>query len=83
MIVQEGGDFLTKLTLRALRTNYSMTAKEVADDLDIHQQTLLKYEQDSTRIPIDLLQKLAEYYRVNMNDIFLGNKYELKRNLKQ
>ncbi|MDG3141403.1 helix-turn-helix domain-containing protein [Streptococcus suis] len=74
---------MTKLTLRALRTNYSMTAKEVADDLDIHQQTLLKYEQDSTRIPIDLLQKLAEYYRVNMNDIFLGNKYELKRNLKQ
>lgn len=68
-----------KMTLRALRANYSLTAQEVADHIGIHIQTLLKYEKDSSRIPLDLLQKISDYYKVDMNDIFLGKKYELKR----
>lgn len=71
---------MQKMTLRALRTNYSLTAKEVADELGIHQQTLLKYENDSSRIPINLLQELADFYEVDKDFIFLGKKYELNRN---
>ena len=70
---------MQKMTLRALRTNYSLTAKEVAKELGIHQQTLLKYENDSSRIPINLLQRLADFYGVNRDFIFLGKKYELNR----
>lgn len=69
-----------KWTLRALRANYALTAKEVSEKVSIHQQTLLKYEKDSTKIPMDLLVKLADFYGVSMDDIFLGKKYELKRN---
>ncbi|HHK0343632.1 TPA: helix-turn-helix domain-containing protein, partial [Streptococcus pyogenes] len=50
---------MTKMTLRALRVNYSLSAKEVAQELGIHQQTLLKYEIDSTNIPFSLLNELA------------------------
>ena len=71
---------MQKMTLRALRTNYSLTAKEVAKELGVHHQTLLKYEHDSTRIPVNLLRKLADFYEVDPDFIFLGKKYELNRN---
>ncbi|HEL0747758.1 TPA: helix-turn-helix transcriptional regulator, partial [Streptococcus equi subsp. zooepidemicus] len=64
-------------TLRALRVNYSLSAKEVAQELGIHQQTLLKYEIDSSKIPVSLLNRLADFYEVEVNNIFLGNKYDL------
>ena len=68
-----------KMTLSALRENYSLNSLEVSKDLGIHQQTLLKYEKDSTGIPVDLARKLADYYGVGLDDIFLGKKYELKQ----
>ncbi|WP_414930151.1 helix-turn-helix domain-containing protein [Streptococcus suis] len=48
--------------------------------IGIHHQTLLKYENDSSRIRADLLAQLAEFYKVAQDDIFLGTNYELKRN---
>ena len=71
---------MQKMTLRALRTNYSLTAKEVAEEIGIHHQTLLKYEHDGTRIPVNLLRKLSDFYEVDPDLIFLGRKYELNRN---
>ena len=68
-----------KMTLSALRENYSLNSIEASKDLGIHQQTLLKYEKDSTGIPVDLARKLAEYYGVDLDDIFVGKKYELKQ----
>lgn len=68
-----------KMTLSALRENYSLNSLEASKDLGIHQQTLLKYEKDSTGIPVDLARKLADYYGVDLDDIFLGKKYELKQ----
>ena len=68
-----------KMTLSALRENYSLNSLEASKDLGIHQQTLLKYEKDSTRIPNDLARKLADYYCVDLENIFLGEKKELKQ----
>lgn len=61
---------MTKKTLKALRANYDLSAKEVADKLHIHQQMLLKYENDSTDIPMSLLNKLAELYNIDTDFIF-------------
>lgn len=72
---------MTKMTLKALRANYDLSAKEVADRLHIHQQTLLKYEKDSTDIPMSLLNKLAELYNVDTDFIFLGKKFVLKQKI--
>ena len=70
---------MSKFTLRAIRVNYNLSAHDVSNAVGIHYQTLLKYENDSTRIPLDLLKKLSDFYKVKMDDIFLGKKYELKR----
>lgn len=70
-------------SLKALRVNAGLTAKEVADMVGIHQQTLLKYERDSMDIRVDLLAQLAELYRVNQDDIFLGKQSVLKRIFEQ
>ncbi|HEL1541884.1 TPA: helix-turn-helix transcriptional regulator [Streptococcus suis] len=72
-----------KWSLKALRVNAGLTAKEVADMIGIHQQTLLKYERDSMDIRVDLLAQLAELYRVNQDDIFLGKQSVLKRIFEQ
>lgn len=72
---------MEQITLRALRINFSLTAKEVAKKIGISYQTLLKYEIDSSKIPYDLLIKLANFYGVSPDKIFLGKKYELKRKL--
>ena len=69
------------MTLKAARVNVDMTAKEVADIVGIHQQTLLKYEHDSSKIPFDLLQRLSKIYGISTDYIFLGKKYDLKRTL--
>lgn len=71
---------MQRMTLRALRANYDLSSSEVAKAIGIHHQTLLKYEKDSTKIPMDLLDKLANYYNVDKNFIFLGKKYDLIRN---
>ena len=68
------------MTLRALRTNYSLTAKEVAEEIGIHHQTLLKYEHDSTRIPVNLLRKLSDFYEVDPDFIFFREKIRIKSN---
>ena len=68
-----------KMTLSALRENYSLNSLEASKDLGIHQQTLLKYEKDSTGIPVDLARKLADYYGVDLDDIFFFILYELKQ----
>lgn len=70
---------MQKMTLRALRVNYSLSAKEVATELGIHHQTLLKYEIDSTDIPYSLLNDLADFYQIGVDNIFLGNKFVLKQ----
>ncbi|HEP1818025.1 TPA: helix-turn-helix transcriptional regulator [Streptococcus suis] len=77
------GRGVLKWSLKALRVNAGLTAKEVADMIGIHQQTLLKYENDSSRIRADLLAQLANFYKVAQDDIFLGTNYELKRIFEQ
>lgn len=70
---------MVQITLEAARRNVGLTQKEVAEKVHRHQQTISKYEEDSTKIPLDLLMELSSLYGVELNNIFLGKKYELKR----
>lgn len=63
---------MKQLTLRALRVDAGLTLRGVAKKTGRNFQTIAKYEKDSTKIPIDLLQELAAIYRVSIDDIFLG-----------
>lgn len=51
--------------LRALRNKKNKTAEEVSNDMNIHQNTLYKYEKDAEDLPLGLFQKLLDYYNTN------------------
>lgn len=51
--------------LRSLRNKVNKTAEEVSIDMNIHKNTLYKYEKDATDLPLGLFQKLLKYYNTN------------------
>lgn len=55
--------------IRAIREDNSMTQQKVAELLHIGQRTYADYESGKTRVPVDSLLILAEYYNVSMDYI--------------
>lgn len=74
---------MSLFSLEACRKNAGLTLRSAADYLGISYQTLSKYENDSSDIPMSLLNKMVTLYQVDRNSIFLGNKYELISKIKQ
>ena len=73
---------MSLFSLEACRKNAGLTLRNAAVYLGISYQTLSKYENDSSDIPMSLLNKIVELYQVDRNSIFLGNKYELISKIK-
>lgn len=59
------------MRLRDLREDNDLTQKEIAEYLHIKQNTYSQYENGQRQLPIDVLVKLAEYYKVS-TDYILG-----------
>ena len=55
--------------IRALREDRDYTQTEIAKLLHVGQRTYADYELGKTRIPVDSLITLAEFYDVDMNYI--------------
>ena len=53
--------------IKDLRVSHSLSQKEVADYLQINQSTYSKFELNKATIPIELLNKLANYYHVSLD----------------
>ena len=67
------------MSLKAARANAGFTSKEAAKTADVHFQTLSKYEKDSSDILFYLLNEQSNLYQVPINNIFLGEEYDLIR----
>lgn len=67
---------MTQITLEAARVNAGYSMKEAGDKLGVHPQTVSKYEKDSSKIPINLLNAMSIIYGISKDDIFLGKKYD-------
>ena len=52
--------------IRAIREDSSLTQQKIAELLHIGQRTYADYESGKTRIPVDSLLILAEFYNVSM-----------------
>lgn len=72
------------LTLESARRNVDLTQEEVVMLLKskygydkVTRQKLAEYEKDSTNIPINLADILAEIYFLSRDDIFFGPKSTL------
>ena len=60
---------LYRQRIRSLREDQDYTQSYIASLLNIGQRTYADYELGKTRIPVDSLIKLAEFYNVDMNYI--------------
>ena len=52
-------------TIRKLRQDRGLTQRQVADYLRIDRSTYAYYESGRTKIPVDLMVKLAHFYKVS------------------
>lgn len=59
------------MRIKDLREDADLTQQNIAEYLNIKQNTYCQYEKGQRQIPIDLLIKLAEYYGVSV-DYILG-----------
>ena len=59
------------MRLRDLREDNDIKQKEIADYLHIKQNTYSQYENGQRQLPVEILIKLSEYYKVS-TDYILG-----------
>ncbi len=59
------------MRLRDLREDNDLTQTKIAEYLHIKQNTYSQYENGQRQLPIEILVKLAEYYKVS-TDYILG-----------
>lgn len=59
------------MKLKELRKENNLTQKELADYLNIKQNTYSQYENGQRQVPIEVLLRLADYYKVSV-DCLLG-----------
>lgn len=59
------------MRIRDLREDNDLTQKQVADYLNIKQNTYSQYETGSRQIPVDVLKALATFYKTS-TDYLLG-----------
>ena len=57
--------------IRDLREDHDLSQQAMAEILSIHQTTYSSYELGKLEIPLDALEKLADYYLVSV-DYLLG-----------
>lgn len=55
--------------LRDLREDKDLTQQEVADMLGCSQTTYSRYETGDLNVPVDILKKLAKFYKVSIDYI--------------
>ena len=53
--------------LKEIRENYDLLQKDVAKILNVSQRGYSHYETEDTNIPIELLHKLADYYKTSID----------------
>ena len=56
--------------LKELRIKKNLTQEELADELGITQQQIARYENNQRQFKQDFLFKLAEYFKVSINEFF-------------
>lgn len=62
--------------LKELRERKNITQQELAEELGMQQQQIARYENNQRKFKQDLLYKLADYFKVSINDFFPDTNYD-------
>lgn len=69
---------IMKLRIRDLREDNDLTQKQVSEMLMCDQSLYSKYERGEREIPLNLLVKLADFYKTNLDYlIYRADKQEM------
>jgi transcriptional regulator with XRE-family HTH domain len=61
-----------QFTLRAARISCGYSLKDVAGYCNVSENTIRRYEKDSTDLPLQLILKLSLFYGVSFDLIYAG-----------
>jgi transcriptional regulator with XRE-family HTH domain len=70
---------MVQLSLRAARVNAGYSQEQAASELSISRATLSAYEKDSSNISYSLLTDMSHKYGIPLDNLFVGDEYELTR----
>lgn len=65
--------------IRDLREDCDLYQRQLAEYLGVDQSTYSDYESGRINIPIDMLMKLADYYKVNLD--YIVGRTDIKKQL--
>lgn len=65
--------------LKKLRMRKNLTQQELADELNIDQRQISRYESGQRQFKPDFLGKLAEYFNVSIQEFFPGEIEDVKQ----
>ncbi len=61
---------LVSSELRGLRAKYNYKQKEVAEKADVDIMTIVRYENNSTSMQLDMLEKIISVYGLSLANFF-------------
>ena len=59
--------------LKMMRTQRNLTIGEYSKEIGISPDDLRKYESGEKYIPLEVIRTIAEYYRISMESVMVGN----------
>lgn len=65
------------MRLKDLREDLDIKQKDIADYLNIRQNTYSQYENGQRQLPVDVLSKLADFYNVSTD--YILERTEIKK----
>jgi transcriptional regulator with XRE-family HTH domain len=73
-----------KITLAVARHRMGYDMEHAAEFVGVSLATIARWEQDSSRVPADKLQKLAKLYQVEfVTDFYLGKRKEFLEKIRK
>lgn len=71
------------MTLASLRNRVRMTQTEVADKIGVTKDTVVRWERDSSNMPIKFMFIFSDLYKYPMDGIFFGDSIAFSDSLKE
>ncbi|EGW36446.1 helix-turn-helix transcriptional regulator [Desulfosporosinus sp. OT] len=65
-----------QITFRAARIASGYTIEQVASHCSVESNTIKRFENDCTEMPIDLACKVSKLYNISLDDLFIGKQKE-------
>ncbi len=70
---------MIKITLKAARVNLGWRLKDAAVYFGIHHETLARYENDSSNVPLSFYNQIESVYGIPVENIFFGKKEDFDK----